>query len=71
MKYQSTAPTGQARTLADIRQALLKEFQKPKSKLQCITELKKIKQLHNESMLYFDWRFKKLKDRLTFQIPDE
>jgi uncharacterized protein len=45
MKYQSIAPMGQARTLVDIRQALLKEFQKPKSESQCITKLKEIKQL--------------------------
>jgi hypothetical protein len=30
MKLQSTTPTGQARMLAKIRQALLKEFKKPK-----------------------------------------
>jgi hypothetical protein len=71
MKYQSTAPVGQARTLADIRQALLKEFQKLKSESQCIMELKEIKQLQNESVWDFDQRFKILMDRLTFQIPDE
>jgi hypothetical protein len=62
---------GQARTLADIRKSLLKEFQKPKSESQCITELKEIKQLQNESVWDFDQRFKILMDRLTFQIPDE
>jgi hypothetical protein len=37
MKLQSTTPTGQARTLAEIRQALLKEFKKSKSESQYIT----------------------------------
>jgi hypothetical protein len=41
---------GQNRTLADIRQALLKEFQKTKSELQCITKMKENKQLSNESV---------------------
>jgi hypothetical protein len=71
MKYQSTVPMGQTRTLADIRKALLKEFQKSKSESQCITEMKEIKQLSNESVWDFDQRFKILKDRLAFQIPDE
>jgi hypothetical protein len=71
MKYQTTTPVGQTRTLADVRQALLKEFQKPKSESQCITELKEIKQIVNESVWDYDQRFKILKDRLTFQIPDE
>jgi hypothetical protein len=31
MKLQSTTPTGKVKTLAKIRQALLKEFKKPKS----------------------------------------
>jgi hypothetical protein len=71
MKYQTTTPVGQTRTLAEVRQALLKEFQKPKSESQCITELKEIKQIVNESVWDYDQRFKILKDRLTFQIPDE
>jgi hypothetical protein len=57
--------------LAEVRQALLKEFQKPKSQSQCITELKEIKQIVNESVWDYNQRFKILKDRLTFQIPDE
>jgi hypothetical protein len=71
MKYQTTTPAGQTRTLADVRQALLKEFQKPKSESQCITEMKEIKKIVNESVWDYDQRFKILKDRLTFQIPDE
>jgi hypothetical protein len=71
MKYQNTTPMGQTRTLEDVRQALLKEFQKPKSESQCITELKEIKKIVNESVWDYDQRFKILKDRLTFHIPDE
>jgi hypothetical protein len=71
MKYESIAHVGQDRTLVDIRKALLKEFQKPKSKSQCITKLKEIKQLQNESIWDFDQRFKILMDQLTFHIIDE
>jgi hypothetical protein len=49
------------RTLAEVRQALLKEFQNPKSQSQCITELKDINQILNESVWEFDQRFKILK----------
>jgi hypothetical protein len=71
MKLQSTTPTGQARTLAEIRQALLKEFKKPKSESQYITKLKEIKQVQIESVWDFDQRFKDLMGRLNFQIPDQ
>jgi hypothetical protein len=43
MKYQSTTPTGHDKTLAEITQALLKKFKKPKSELKYIVELKEIK----------------------------
>jgi hypothetical protein len=36
-------PIGQAKTLEEIRQALLKEFKNPNSESQYITELKEIK----------------------------
>ena len=39
MKYSN----GQARTLAQVRAALISEFKKPKSESHCITELKEIK----------------------------
>jgi hypothetical protein len=45
MKLQSTTPTGQARTLTEIRKALLKEFKKTKSESQYIIELNEIKQV--------------------------
>lgn len=48
MNFKATTPTGQVRTLTEIKQALLKEFQKPKSESQCITEIKEIKQITGE-----------------------
>jgi hypothetical protein len=71
MKYQTTTPTGQSRTLAEIGQALLKEFWKLKSESQYITELKEIKQVQNETVWDYDQRFKDVMGRLTFHIPDE
>jgi hypothetical protein len=71
MKLQSTTPTGQARTLEKIRQALLKEFKKPNYELKYITKLKEIKQVHNESVLDYDQSFKDLMARLTFYILDQ
>lgn len=40
MKYSN----GKAKTLTKVKFALTVEFKKPKSKSQCITELKEIKQ---------------------------
>ena len=45
MKYTSVQPI----TLVQVRTAMIKEFKKPKSESQCITELKDIKQLPSES----------------------
>lgn len=70
MKYHNTTPARQTRTLAEVKQALLKEFQKSESESQCITELKEIKHIVNESVWDFDQRFKILKDQLSFQILD-
>ena len=49
----------------------MKEFKKPKSKLQYIIELKEIKQVQTESVWDYDQCFKDLMGRLTFQIPDQ
>jgi hypothetical protein len=68
MKLQTTTPTIQARTLVEIRQALLKEFKKPKSESQYIKELKEIKQVWNESFWDYDQIFMDLMGRLTFHI---
>jgi hypothetical protein len=67
VKYYTTTPAGQTRTLEDVRRALLKEFQTPKSKSHCITEMKEIKQIMNELVWYYGQRFKILKYQLTFQ----
>jgi hypothetical protein len=66
VKFQSIAPTRHTRMLAKISQALLKEFKKLKYELQCITELKEIKQVLPESIWDYDHRFNMLKDRLIF-----
>jgi hypothetical protein len=52
-----------------VKQALLKSFQRPKSESQCVTEMKEINKIVNESVWDFDKIFKVLKDRLSFYIP--
>jgi hypothetical protein len=44
MKYKAIVPVGQTRSLPEIKKYMLREFQKPKSESQCITEIKEIKQ---------------------------
>jgi hypothetical protein len=43
-KYMAATLTRQTRSLTKIKRDFLREFQKPKSKSQCITEIKEIKQ---------------------------
>jgi hypothetical protein len=57
--------------LNEIKTALIAEFKKPNSELQCITELKEIKQKIPEPVWEFYQRFKTLTGHLSFQIPDE
>jgi len=71
MKLQSTTPLGQTITLLEIKKQLLKEFKKPKSESQYITELKEIKKVHTESVWEFDQRFKYVMWRLAFQIHNQ
>ena len=61
----------QNRTLAQVRNAIIKEFRKPKSESQCITELKDIKQLPTETVWDFDQKFKALIDQVSFALPPE
>jgi hypothetical protein len=70
-EVQNTTPTGQSRTLADIGQALLKEFRKPKSESQYITEMKEIKKVQNEIVWDYNQRFKYVMGILTFHILDQ
>ena len=67
MKFSST----QNYALADIKKAMIKEFKKPKSESQCITELKEIQQKRGESVWDFDQRFKVLLDQVSFTIGPE
>ena len=64
MKFSNT----QNHALGNIKAAMIKEFKKPKSESQCITELKEIQQRHNESVWDFDQRFKVLLDQVSFTI---
>src|SRR5882757_9261691 len=64
MKYTSAVP----KTLVQVRTAMIKEFKKPKSESQCITELKDIKQLPTESIWNFDQKFKALIDQVSFEF---
>ena len=64
MQFSST----QNYVLADIKKAMIKEFKKPKSESQSISELKEIQQKRGESIWDFDQRFKVLLDQVSFTI---
>ena len=64
MKFSST----QNPTLDEIKASITKEFKKPKSESQSITELKEIQQRRGESVWDFDQRFKVLLDQVSFTI---
>ena len=66
MKYAATP-----KTLVQVITAMIKEFKKPKSKSQCITELKDIKHLPSESVWDFDQKFKALIDQVSFEFAPE
>ena len=59
------------KTLSQVKNAMIKEFKKPKSESQCITELKDIKQLPSESVWDFDHKFKALIDQVSFEFVPE
>ena len=67
MKFSTSAQ--QPRTIKEIKDELKKEFKKPKSESQCITELKEIKQMPHESVWDFDQRFKTLLGQSKLCIP--
>ena len=69
MKFFASAE--QPRTIQEIKDELKKEFKKPKSKSQCIIELKEIKQLQHESVWDFDQRFKTLLEQVNFEFPPQ
>jgi hypothetical protein len=54
MNYKVTASVGQTRSLTKIKRNILREFQKPKSESQCITEIKEIKQHTGENVWDYD-----------------
>jgi hypothetical protein len=61
----------QPKPLNEIKNTLMAEFKKPKSKSQCITYLKEIKKKVDEPVWEFDQRFKTITGRLNFKIPNE
>ena len=56
------------RTLSQVKTTMIKEFKRPKSESQCITELKYIKQLPIESVWDFDQKFKALINQVSFEF---
>ena len=64
MKFSSN----QHPTLDEIKAAIIKEFKKPKSESQSITELKEIQQRRGESVWDFNQRLKVLLDQVSFTI---
>ena len=67
MKYSN----GQTRTLAQVRNALITKFKKPKSESQFISKLKEIKQKPIETVWEFDQKFKTLLDQVIFDIAPQ
>ena len=67
MKYSSR----KARILAHVRDTLISEFKKPKSKSQCITELKEIKKKSTKIVWEFEKKFKNLLDQVSFKIAPQ
>ena len=70
MKFIQVSTGTPTKTLNEVRKGLIKEFQKPKSEAQYITELKEIKQFPNEIVWDFDQRFKTLMERVIFELSD-
>lgn len=68
MKFKDTTLAKQARSLAQIKKSLLKEFQNPKLESQCITKIKDNKHQSIESIWYYGQIFKILLDMIMFQI---
>ena len=68
MKFIQVPQGNLVNTLDEICTGLIKEFRKPKSEAQYITELKEIKQFPNETIWDFDQRFKTLMARVSFSM---
>ena len=70
MKFMQVPMGKLMKNLAEIRNVLIEEFQKPKSELQYITELKEFKQYANKSIWDFGQRFKMLMAKVSFGMSD-
>ena len=69
MKFSTSMQ--QPKTIQEIKDELKKEFKKPKSESQSITELKEIKKMPHESIWDFDQRFKTLRGQVNFEFPTQ
>jgi hypothetical protein len=63
MKLHINTPTRKDRNLEEIKKALLKEFKKPKSESQYMTELKEVK---SKSLWDCNQRFKVVMEKMNF-----
>ena len=66
MRFMQVPQGNATKTMNEIREGLFKEFKKPKSEAQYITELKEIKQFSNKTIWDFDQWFKTLMARVSF-----
>jgi hypothetical protein len=63
-------PQGAPGTVAEIKQALITEFQRPKSEDQFMNEMIEVRQKPGESVWDIDQKFKTLKGKLKYPISD-
>ena len=61
-------PQGSPTTIADVKKALINEFQQPSSKDQYMNEMIEIKQKPGESVWEIENKFKRLKGKLKYPI---
>jgi hypothetical protein len=64
------SPQGAPTTVADVKKALINEFQRPSSEDQFMNEMIEIKQNPGESVWEVDQKFKRLKGKLKYPITD-
>ena len=70
MRFMQVPQGTMMKTLNEIQEGLFKEFKKPKSEAQYITELKEIKQFMNETIWDFDQWFNTLMAQVSFKMSD-
>jgi hypothetical protein len=70
MSLAANSPPGTTRTIGDIKNLLINEFQKPSSEDQYMNEMIEIRQKPGESVWEIDQRFKRLKGKLKYVMTD-